>query len=184
MADNPFLPPETAHSVASHGKATRRGFLELMIGVMSTLVTLTLAIPLVGTIIGPSFREKKFTWARVGDIRSLPLDQPVNLKFPIRTEDAYLREIVIHSVWVIKHSPSEVTVFSSICPHLGCHYNWHPDQREFICPCHGSVYSVNGKVLGGPAPRPLDTLPTKLEGGVLLVKWESFGVGIPEKIPV
>ena len=33
-------------------------------------------------------------------------------------------------------------------------------------------------------PRPLDTLPTKIEKGELFVEWETFKVGIPEKILV
>jgi menaquinol-cytochrome c reductase iron-sulfur subunit len=165
-------------------ETTRRGFLKQMTGLMSALVTLTLAIPLVGTIIGPSFREKRSKWAKVGDISSLGLDQPLNLEFPFRTEDAYLRETVIHNVWVIKHSSSKITIYSPICPHLGCHYSWHPTQREFICPCHGSVFAIDGKVLGGPAPRPLDTLPYKVENDALYVQWEEFRVGIPKKILV
>jgi menaquinol-cytochrome c reductase iron-sulfur subunit len=104
------------------------------------------------------------------------------MKFPYKTEDAYVRETVTHEVWVIKHSLSELTVFSPICPHLGCHYNWHPDENEFICPCHGSVYAVTGKVLGGPAPRGLDSLSWKLEKDRLFVEWETFKVGIPQKI--
>jgi menaquinol-cytochrome c reductase iron-sulfur subunit len=165
-------------------ETTRRGFLKLMTGWMSALVAIALGVPLIGTIIGPSFRMKKPQWAKVGDISPLSPGQPTNMRFPLETEDAYLRETVIHEVWVIKHSPSEVTVFSPICPHLGCHYSWHPETQEFACPCHGSIYSMTGKVLGGPAPRPLDTLPTKLEKGELFVQWETFKVGIPQKIRV
>jgi len=179
-----YLLPSGAEGrpIVSQPEATRRGFLKLTVGVLSALVAAAMAVPLIGTILGPSFRLKKPRWAKVGDITSLAVDQPVNLKFPFKTEDAYLRETIIHDVWVVKHSSSEVTVFSPICPHLGCHYDWHADGNEFICPCHGSVYSMTGKVLGGPAPRPLDTLPWKLEGNVLSVEWEKFKVGIPQKI--
>jgi menaquinol-cytochrome c reductase iron-sulfur subunit len=155
-----------------------------MIGALSALATLALAVPFIGTIIGPSFRTKKLNWVKVDDIESLALDQPVNFKFSYKTEDAYLRETVTHSAWVIKHSSSEIKAFSPICPHLGCHYDWHPEQKEFICPCHGSVFSIDGKVLGGPSPRPLDTLPGKIEEGILYVQWQEFRVGVSEKIPV
>jgi len=166
-----------------NGPATsRRSFLKRMVGVLSALVAATMAVPLVGAIIGSSFRTKRLQWAKVGNINSLPLEQPTNMKFPYKTEDAYIRETVIQDVWIIKHSSSEVTVFSPICPHLGCHYDWHPEGNEFICPCHGSVYSLTGKVLGGPAPRPLDTLSWKLEKDQLSVEWETFKVGIPRKI--
>lgn len=162
--------------------SARRNFLKFLIGAFSALVAAALAVPLIGALIGSSFRSKKPQWVKVGSISFLPMDKPVNLKFPFETEDAYLRETTIHDVWVIKHSPSETTVFSPICPHLGCHYDWHAGENEFICPCHGSVYSMTGKVLGGPAPRSLDTLPWKLEGNVLSVEWETFKVGIPQKI--
>jgi len=161
---------------------SRRSFLKGMVGVLSALVAAAMAVPLVGAIAGPSFRTKELRWAKVGNINSLPLERPTNMKFPYKTEDAYIRETIIHDVWIIKHSSSEVTVFSPICPHLGCHYDWHPEGNEFICPCHGSVYSLTGKVLGGPAPRPLDTLPWKLEKDQLSVEWETFKVGIPQKI--
>ena len=50
-------------------------------------------------------------------------------------------------------------IFSSICPHLGCHFNWVSDQKRFICPCHNSQYGIEGEYLAGPAPRGLDPLP-------------------------
>ena len=172
----------TEIQLAELEESTRRGFLKFLIGAFSTLIALALGIPLIGVLIGPSTRVKKPPWAKVEDITSLAVDQPVNFKFPLKTEDAYLRETTIHDVWVIKHSSSEVTVYSPICPHLGCHYDWHADGNEFICPCHGSVYSMTGKVLGGPAPRPLDTLSWKLEGNILSVEWETFKVGTSQKI--
>ncbi len=168
----PALQPETH----------RRRFLKLMINLIVALVAAVLAVPLLGGVIGSSFRLRKSSWAEIGDISSLPLEQPTNMKFPYKTEDAYIRETVTREVWVIKHSASDITVFSPICPHLGCHYDWHPSKNEFICPCHGSIYSITGKVLGGPAPRSLDTLPWKLEKEELMVQWETFKVGTPQKV--
>jgi len=72
---------------------------------------------------------------------------------------------------------SDIIVFSRICPHLGCIYNYVPNYREITagyggyvpppqrqhalmgCPCHLSIYDpadrdVPGRVLSGPAPRP------------------------------
>lgn len=42
---------------------------------------------------------------------------------------------------------------SSVCTHLGC--NVKHGSRGFECPCHGSQYDQNGRVISGPAPRPL-----------------------------
>jgi ubiquinol-cytochrome c reductase cytochrome b subunit len=164
--------------------ATRRSFMKMMIGGVSALITLAISIPLIGNIIGLSFKRRKLYWSKVGDISSFPIGQPRILDFPFETQDSYLRETLVYSVWIIKRSPSEISIYSPICPHLGCHYDWNPQSKTFICPCHGSVFSIDGKVLGGPAPRPLDTLPFKIENGILYVQWEEFKVGVPEKIPV
>jgi len=43
---------------------------------------------------------------------------------------------------------------SSICTHLGCNVR-HVEGEGFACPCHGSVFDANGRVLSGPAPQPL-----------------------------
>jgi cytochrome b6-f complex iron-sulfur subunit len=56
------------------------------------------------------------------------------------------------------------------CPHLGCTVPWAPNFQEFRCPCHGSIYDLNGIVLGGPAPRPLDLMAIEVQpNGDLLV---------------
>ena len=41
------------------------------------------------------------------------------------------------------------------CTHLGCTFPWNPNDRQFQCPCHGSLYAPDGSVVRGPAPLPL-----------------------------
>ena len=94
-------------------------------------------------------------------------------------QEAFLISKAAYDIWVIKHSASEVSVYSPLCPHLNCRVTLNNDQ--FACPCHGSIFSFEGKVLGGPSPRPLDTLPYKVEGGELYVQWKLYKAGIPEK---
>ncbi len=160
---------------------TRRKFLKWFSGILATIGGIVLAIPFLGSLGGPSFRVGKHHFAKVTKVGDLPTGDPDNVDYPDIKTEAYIHEHTTRNVWAIKNSDTDVTVFSPICPHLGCRYKWHPDKNEFICPCHGSVFSKTGKVLGGPAPRPLDTLPHKITDGELYVEWERFEVGIPEK---
>jgi len=67
------------------------------------------------------------------------------------------------------------------CPHLGCTVPWaegdpampgppgagdqaFTDKRRFKCPCHGSIYNRYGQIIQGPAPRPMDLFPLKIDG--------------------
>jgi menaquinol-cytochrome c reductase iron-sulfur subunit len=165
-------------------RTSRRGFVRLASTIISAIVGLLLGIPFMAALIAPTYRKSQSPYARVGDVDSLPRDKPVNLRFRLQGMDAFIRQTVTHEVWVVKHSDHELTVFSPICTHLGCHYDWIASAQEFVCPCHGSIFALTGKVLAGPAPRPLDTLPYRIDNGVLYVKWERFQAGIPEKIRV
>jgi menaquinol-cytochrome c reductase iron-sulfur subunit len=162
----------------------RRSFLKKTIGILSTPLFVFLAWPLVQSIFATIFRLPKAYFAKVGPAHSFPENKPVLPKYRSDVEDAYIHRNELRDVWIVKHSDSKVTVFSPICPHLGCRYDWYPEAKKFICPCHGSVFSMEGKVLGGPAPRGLDTLPWKIENGDLYVKWERFRVGTPRKIRI
>jgi menaquinol-cytochrome c reductase iron-sulfur subunit len=161
----------------------RRNFLLLSIGVLTSLMGLVLGIPLVSSLVAPKAPKTKETWEKVASLGSLPMGQPVRLNFAAQTVDAYQREEKLHSVWIIRHSPEEVVAFSPICTHLGCYFNWNPMSGHFECPCHASVFSIDGRVLAGPAPRPLDPLPLKIDRGNLYVTWQRFKVGIPERVP-
>jgi len=164
--------------------ATRRNFLQWGIAVLGGAAALVLAIPLVGSLIGPAFTRRPARWSRTVTVDSLPVGTPLSVSFADQSTEAYLRQTVVRNVWAVRHTGTDVTVFSPICTHLGCRFDWHPEAGRFICPCHGSVFSIDGKVLAGPAPRPLDTLPSKIEDGELYVEWERFELGVSKKIPV
>ena len=40
---------------------------------------------------------------------------------------------------------------------------------SLVCPCHGSEFDLNGKVIKGPANRNLNTLPYKIEGDIVII---------------
>tara|TARA_B100000886_G_scaffold214458_1_gene148679 strand:- start:3587 stop:4159 length:573 start_codon:yes stop_codon:yes gene_type:complete len=49
----------------------------------------------------------------------------------------------------------ESFALNAVCTHLGCVVPWNPSENKFMCPCHGSQYNEQGKVIRGPAPRSL-----------------------------
>jgi len=57
---------------------------------------------------------------------------------------------------------------SATCTHLGCMTRYMGETGIF-CPCHGSHFNLDGKVVGGPAPRPLPRYQISLADGQLVV---------------
>ena len=49
------------------------------------------------------------------------------------------------------------------CPHLGCALKWNAGEHSWDCPCHGSRFGKNGKLLNGPATDSLNSLGQKPE---------------------
>ncbi|MEH2163578.1 MAG: ubiquinol-cytochrome c reductase iron-sulfur subunit [Nostoc sp.] len=75
------------------------------------------------------------------------------------------------TVLVVGTSKSpNLTAVNPTCTHAGCTVVWKADAKKFACPCHGSEYGADGKVLKGPAPSPLKTYAAKIEGNSVVVK--------------
>ncbi|MBU2509696.1 Rieske 2Fe-2S domain-containing protein [bacterium] len=73
----------------------------------------------------------------------LPMDLPEGITF--------------HNGIIVNKSGTGIHFFSAVCPHLGCQIN-RVDRGQLICPCHGSRFSEDGKLLEGPATRSLSEL--------------------------
>lgn len=170
----------TESKVPEKHDQSRRTFLKMGTGAVAGFASMVFAIPFLDSLISQSLRVKIAKFVKVGPVLFLPDDMPEKMFFDERDKDAYIEETERRDVWVVKDD-NDVTAFSPICPHLGCRYNWDAENQHFVCPCHGSVFAKDGKVLHGPAPRPLDKLPTNVQNGFLSVKWERFKLGISKK---
>lgn len=67
----------------------------------------------------------------------------------------------------IVSSSEGTTVLSATCSHLGCLVNYNREKHEFVCPCHGGRYDLDGKNVAGPPPAPLSRFPIKIQDGML-----------------
>merc|ERR1719198_2541024 len=71
---------------------------------------------------------------------------------------------------------------NAVCTHLGCVVPFNRAQLKYICPCHGSQYNFEGKVIRGPAPLSLALAHLNIadNGEVVLSPWteEDFRTGL------
>ena len=58
-------------------------------------------------------------------------------------------------VGVYKNNEGKEFIVSTKCPHLGCQLHWNADELTWDCPCHGSRFDYEGRLIGGPATKDL-----------------------------
>jgi cytochrome b6-f complex iron-sulfur subunit len=63
----------------------------------------------------------------------------------------------------IRESEQSVRVLDAICSHKKCTVEYSKDKQRVVCPCHSSNYALDGKVLNGPAEKPLQSFDAALD---------------------
>jgi Rieske Fe-S protein len=63
---------------------------------------------------------------------------------------------------LVRDSPASVRAFNPVCTHRQCVVAFSAGDQKIKCPCHGSLFDLEGRVVHGPASRPLERYPAHL----------------------
>ncbi len=155
----------------------RRRFLTIAGAVGAAAIAAVLAVPGVGYLMDPLIRKRKGAggWYDVGPTSVLRGERPVSLPVIGEQVDAWTRipATRLGAVWLRK-TKKGLVAFSAECPHLGCQVGWDDGNGRFHCPCHDAVFTLEGRVVSGPAPRPMDSLKARVKGGRVEVQFKRF----------
>ena len=146
----------------------RRFYLTFIYGLWA-LISAALAAPALVYLLLPPRVRGGTEWVDAGDIGQLQPKIPVEKVFRRNRTDGWKITSEKETAWVVKLPDQQIVAFGPQCTHLGCAYHWDEATSEFLCPCHSSVFSLDGAVVSGPAPRPLDRYDVKVESGKLLI---------------
>ncbi|WP_263731933.1 ubiquinol-cytochrome c reductase iron-sulfur subunit [Cellulomonas sp. SG140] len=69
-------------------------------------------------------------------------------------------------VLLVQQTAGTVTALSAICTHQGC--TVMAAKSDLECPCHGSVFALDGSVKQGPAPSPLPPVDVHVVNGTVM----------------
>ena len=145
----------------------RRRFLERTINWLVGTMALLLGAPSAYYIFGLRKRTTDSRWMDAGDTSELGGDFPQEITFRRNRIDGWKIHSGTETAWLSKTADNKLIAFSPWCTHLGCAYHWDNGSKKFACPCHSSFFSIEGQVLAGPAPRPLDRYATRIENNRL-----------------
>jgi menaquinol-cytochrome c reductase iron-sulfur subunit len=157
----------TAAAEVTETGATRRRFYLGVIYSLWGIISAALALPAFVYLLFPPRARHEDEWVEAGDISKLDPKIPIEMVFRRNRVDGWKLISEKSTAWVAKLASGQVVAYGPQCTHLGCAYHWDESKTEFICPCHSSIFSVDGKVVAGPAPRPLDRFEVRVEGNKL-----------------
>jgi len=139
----------------------RRNFLDIFFG-GSLLATIAAFVYPVVRYVLPSKRtsviENSIAAAKVGE---LPPNAAKVFKFG--SAPAVL----------INTAEGTLVALSAICTHLTCTVRYDGETGTLFCPCHNGRFDLNGNVLSGPPPRPLETYAVEISGPDIIVARKS-----------
>jgi Rieske Fe-S protein len=154
MKDNNDSDKNLKNAVSS---PERRSFLS------TALLTITTAFA--GTVIYPVLQYFKQPLAGGSDIK-----RTVAAKVTEIPNDSFKIFRFGDSPAIIIRTPEgELKAFSAICTHLDCTVQYLPGQKHIHCACHNGKYDLNGNVISGPPPRPLEEYKVFEEGENIIV---------------
>jgi menaquinol-cytochrome c reductase iron-sulfur subunit len=153
----------------SEESPTRRNFYVGAIYAIGALISAMLGVPAFAYLFFPPKAQKPDEWIEIGDATRLAPNVPTELSFRRNRVDGWRVISEKSTAWVVKGADNRIAAFGPQCTHLGCAYHWDEGKNLFLCPCHNSLFGVDGNVKGGPAPRPLDRYDIKVEGNKLLI---------------
>jgi cytochrome b6-f complex iron-sulfur subunit len=139
-------------------KISRRSFLDYLIG--GSIIVSTLAV--LGGILTYIYPPKKEGGAeRTERVEVAPLaDLPVGKAKPV----VYLDKNVM-----VMHVKAGLFAVDMKCTHLGCMVEWEESSQILKCPCHAAFFDYQGKVISGPAPKPLPLYKVEVANDIIYV---------------
>ena len=133
----------------------RRSFLRVLLGFLGSATVVTFAYPLVKFLAPPeSESSTRKLMVKKGEI---PMGEAKGFTL-------YNTPVI-----VINRPDKGFIALSRVCTHLGCLVTYERGRKILLCPCHAGIYDLEGNVLSGPPPKPLQKFPVRVEGENLVI---------------
>ncbi|HBH96679.1 MAG TPA: plastoquinol--plastocyanin reductase [Candidatus Omnitrophica bacterium] len=136
---------------------TRRAFLRsLLNGGVLALLGATL-YPIARYLFPPRGSEASVSSVVAANIGELATNTAKTFRFGTRPG------LLIHT------SQGRLKAFSAVCTHLNCTVQYDQHDEVIWCACHNGKFDLNGQVISGPPPRPLESYQVNLRGEEIVV---------------
>lgn len=115
----------------------------------------------------------ELSWVGLRFLSPRAVDGQFGGRFTLGAPDDYLpgsvTPIEAGNFYLVRLEDGGFIALSRRCTHLGCAVPYEPVEGQFVCPCHGSAFTLDGEVVNPPAPRSLDLYTLTIEEGQVIV---------------
>ncbi len=141
---------------ASH--LPRRGFLKAIHHLLATSGLLAILGPILAFFWPSSLEEVPSGPISVGDEGSIPIGSSKTVRFGR------------YPAMIINTEKKGLVAYNAVCTHFACIVKWNPVSDMIECPCHAGFYNpLDGSVISGPPPAPLEKLIMSIESGKIYI---------------
>ena len=165
------------HAAQAAGLLSRRAFLNRLSLILSGLIGLVLSVPILAYLLTPLIRRAPGVWLDVGSLEQFTVGQTVQIAIEDPSPLPWAGQTTRTSVWLRREGQAQFTAFAVNCTHLACPVSWRAEAKLFLCPCHGGVFYGDGRVAGGPPPRPLPRYDVRVRGDSVQVLTRPVPIG-------
>ena len=149
---------------------SRNDFVKGAVVILGSTMGATIGLPAIGYVLSPALKTRTSeAWIPAGPLENYPIGIPAIFNFTRSTINGWEKTTNSYGVYVFRKNETDTIVFSNVCTHLSCRVIFHEDIQEYVCPCHDGRFDIDGEIISGPQPRPLDTYENKVEEGILLI---------------
>ncbi len=149
---------------------SRREFAKIVTGFLGSIMGAIIGLPIIGYIISPALQTQEVDdWVSLGALDGYPIGIPTLFSFTRSKVNGWERTTNSYGVFVVRKSETEMKVLSNVCTHLSCRVKWDEEVHGYLCPCHDAQFELEGEVVYGPPPRPMDEFEFKIEDGNILI---------------
>jgi cytochrome b6-f complex iron-sulfur subunit len=143
-------------------KVPRRGFLKIINSLLAALG--------LGAILGPAIA---YFWP--SELEEMPSEPvPAGTEDSIAVGESTTIRFGRYPALIINTPERGLVAYSAVCTHFACLVKWNPEINMVECPCHEGYFSaVDGSVISGPPPTPLEELIVRIDNGIILIGGEA-----------
>ena len=136
---------------------SRRRLVHWLLGGGFSASLVSFLYPVIRFMNPPDVAEATVNEASVGNVQDFDVNAGNSVKFGAKP------------VLLIRTGEADWRAFWGTCTHLDCTVQYQDSSRQIWCACHNGFYDLNGNVVSGPTPRPLEELTVHIRDDEVII---------------